>query len=850
MRANGSTRRRLAIVGMSVMLAMSVVPARPVAAIDPVSQATNHLAETVGGTPGDYELVYQSPSAGSLAGWAAKFVDRRNGQVHSVYRDAAGSLGDEAMLEASAAAAARDLTPLERKADAPLLAAVASATSASPSASTGGPDGPSDTAAPLRVALWLDADPSVAEAAVEARHPEVSWVAGRPLPETIEQARALRAEQWEARRAVYAAAVEALRGHIEAAGGSIGYVSTSAPLVFVDLPAEGVKRLAAQPSVLSMGLEGEWRTSMSSAGPTVSANWTGGSADQGAGVRVAVVEYANVSATGDLAGQVVASYSTTGSRPTHIHPTWVAGAIASRSSTYTGVAPGADIVSASTGGYVPGLSTDRAVIAAADWAVSPSGGDSDVVNVSLGQDTDTGREEARRYFDSIGWEDGRLVVAASGNYSTFGNWDVVSPGTGYNVLTVGGVDDRGSGGRGDDFLWYVPGSDGANYRDRTDASWNPHGDYNKPNLSAPSVGVRTANGIYGNGTSIASPIVAGIAAQLLARAPTLAAWPEAARAILMAGAWQRTPMPGGGISFDHEGVGTASALWSNRILTQSNGPWGGYAVGSMRSGQTITRDVPVVAGQRVRVVLAWSSHTSGTSNTGKADRLMADLDLRVVSANGSVTGAYRWDNPYEVIDVVAPATGTMQLQIVHDRFEAAEEPYALAWLLTSPYSDVGSSPFYADILWAAQEGITNGCGSGRFCPTAGVTREQMASFLVRALDLPPTTTDYFTDDGSSPHHADINAAAAAGITEGCGNGRYCPRSAVTREQMASFLVRALDLPPTATDYFTDDESSPHEADINALAAAGITNGCTATAYCPTSNVSREQMVAFLHRALT
>src|SRR5690606_26994347 len=113
-----------------------------------------------------------------------------------------------------------------------------------------------------------------------------------------------------------------------------------------------------------------------------------------------------------------------------------------------------------------------------------------------------------------------------------------------------------------------------------------------------------------------------------------------------------------------------------------------------------------------------------------------------------------------------------------------------------------------------------------------------------------TTTDYFTDDGSSPHHADINAAAAAGITEGCGNGRYCPRSAVTREQMASFLVRALDLPPTATDYFTDDESSPHEADINALAAAGITNGCTATAYCPTSNVSREQMVAFLHRALT
>ena len=402
--------------------------------------------------------------------------------------------------------------------------------------------------------------------------------------------------------------------------------------------------LAERPEVLSLGLEQGWRTFMSSAGVTVGANWTSGNGDQGNGVRVAVVEYANSSNTGDLAGQVVARYSTNGTIVTHIHPTWVAGAIASKSSTWRGVAPGADIVSAATGNSAPGLSTDRAVIAATDWAISPSGGDADIVNTSFGQDTATGAEEARRYFDSVGWEDNRLVVASSGNFSTFGNWNVVSPGTGYNVLTVGGVNDRNTGSTGDDILWYS--SNGASYRDPDGTAWNPHGDYNKPNLSAPAVSVRTANGTIGDGTSISSPIVAGIGAQLIARSPSLATWPEATRAILMAGANRRTPLPGGGLSRDHEGVGTASARWSNRVL--DNGPYGGYMLGTMTEGQTVTRDIPVVAGQRVRVSLAWSSHTSGTSNLGKTDVLRADLDLVIRQPNGTTIGSFSFDNSYEV----------------------------------------------------------------------------------------------------------------------------------------------------------------------------------------------------------
>jgi hypothetical protein len=837
-RRNPRARGRIRAVALTALLTATshLSTARTLAAEpDAAAAGARHLAETHGGAPPDYELVYERTAAADAAGgplWAGKYLDRRTGEIRSAYRQGSAAAGSVAILEGEIQRAAAAKPSLERKADAPLVAAVAAA-------------GPTKR---LPVAVWLDVDTEPAEAAVRAGHPEVQWLGGRPVPGTIDHARALRAELWEARRAAIAAAAASFGTEVEALGGSVAYVSTSAPLVFVDLPAGAAAAVAERPGVTSMGLEQEWRTHMSSAGPTVAANWTDGAGDQGNGVRVAVVEYDNAATTGDLAGQVVARYSTTGRIVTGVHPTWVAGAVASRSSTWTGVAPGADIVTAGTGGYTPSLSTDRAIIAAADWAVAPSGGDADIVNASIGQDTATGAEEARRYFDSIGWEDGRLVVAASGNYSTFGNWDVVSPGTGYNVLTVGGVDDRNTAGTADDRVWYAPGSDGAAYRDRTDAPWNLHGDYNKPNLAGPAVGVRTANGTTGSGTSVAAPVVAGIAAQLIARAPTLASWPEATRAILMAGAHRRTPMPGGGVSTDHEGVGTASARWSNRILDR--GGYGGWTFGAMQRGQTVVQEVAVTKGQRVRVTLAWSSHTSGSSITGKADALAADLDLVVRQPNGQVTGSFSWDNPYETVTLTAASSGTLRIEVRHDRFDAAEEPYGLAWALFAPFTDIEESKFYSDIMWIYGRGITVGCSVTLYCPEGHVTRAQMATFLTRALSLPPSPRDYFTDDRGNKHEARINALAHAGITVGCGGTRFCPDGTVTRAQMATFLVRAFSLPSVARDYYTDDNGNKHEARINALAAAGITRGCGSTTYCPNSAVNREQMAAFIRRGLT
>ena len=111
---------------------------------------------------------------------------------------------------------------------------------------------------------------------------------------------------------------------------------------------------------------------------------------------------------------------------------------------------------------------------------------------------------------------------------------------------------------------------------------------------------------------------------------------------------------------------------------------------------------------------------------------------------------------------------------------------------------------------------TTSCGRSRmaspraarrilFCPKDPVNRGQMATFLDRALDLPDTDEDFFTDDNGIPAEDAINRIAAAGITTGCAPDKYCPKKSVTRAQMATFLDRAFDFPDTDEDFFTDDD---------------------------------------------
>jgi len=171
-----------------------------------------------------------------------------------------------------------------------------------------------------------------------------------------------------------------------------------------------------------------------------------------------------------------------------------------------------------------------------------------------------------------------------------------------------------------------------------------------------------------------------------------------------------------------------------------------------------------------------------------------------------------------------------------------------------------ASFFYPYVVSLVANGVTAGCGGGNYCPSADVTRAQMAVFLLKGKHglcyTPPPCGGAFTDVACPSQFADwIEALATEGITGGCGGGNYCPGNPVRRDQMAVFLLKAshgsTDAPPACAGAFSDVACPSPFADwIEQLAAEQITGGCGTGIYCPLSNNTRGQMAVFLTKTFT
>ena len=153
-------------------------------------------------------------------------------------------------------------------------------------------------------------------------------------------------------------------------------------------------------------------------------------------------------------------------------------------------------------------------------------------------------------------------------------------------------------------------------------------------------------------------------------------------------------------------------------------------------------------------------------------------------------------------------------------------------------------------------GITTPVGG--YAPGGAVTRGQMASFLRRVVERSggnlPAGGNAFSDDDGTTHEAAIDALAQAGLVGGFTDGSYRPSAPVTREQMATFLVRVAEHRSGAAlvepaDYFGDDAASAHRSAINKAAGAGVASGTGEQRYSPAPSVRRDQMGTFLVRLL-
>jgi hypothetical protein len=187
----------------------------------------------------------------------------------------------------------------------------------------------------------------------------------------------------------------------------------------------------------------------------------------------------------------------------------------------------------------------------------------------------------------------------------------------------------------------------------------------------------------------------------------------------------------------------------------------------------------------------------------------------------------------------------------------------------SSFVDVEGNVHEDSILCAADHDIAQGYGDDTFRPGSRVERDQMASFIARWVEdatgepLEAQGDDGFADvDPDNVHRESIDKLTTAEIAFGFDEDTYGPDQPIDRDQMASFIARALSYiddgdagngsaPPAGTeDYFTDvPEGNVHEAAINALADQGIVAGYEGTdEYGPDDDVRRDQMTSFIMRA--
>ena len=154
------------------------------------------------------------------------------------------------------------------------------------------------------------------------------------------------------------------------------------------------------------------------------------------------------------------------------------------------------------------------------------------------------------------------------------------------------------------------------------------------------------------------------------------------------------------------------------------------------------------------------------------------------------------------------------------------------------------------------------CQSNRLCPNDPLQRWIAAVWLVRLIDgddPAAVTESRFEDVNASsmweesvwyaPH---VERLADLEITVGCTQDplNFCPDVNLSRAQVASWLARAFDLESDESQGFVDAVGSVHEANINAVVAAGVMSGCSTSPknFCLTDTVTKGEMARYVYAA--
>jgi hypothetical protein len=461
------------------------------------------------------------------------------------------------------------------------------------------------------------------------------------------------------------------------------HVDESAPVVFAELDADTIRRLAELPEVSMLFLydrEGIEDLSDSMAiAQSVEAHELGYT---GSGVKVAVYERGPDDTT-DL--RITARFRSNPSTSNHSRHTH--GIIKNRQRNRPhGHAPDCRLHSANDMG-----------LGAIRWAAQDKG--CTVISQSFHRSAEQTNDHLS--FDDIykdwlalHWPYPTICEAAgNGDDTEFVNHK------GYNRLTVANHED-GAEGMSSTTVFRNPDTD--------------HGDRELPEIAANGTSVTTV-GLTKSGTSMAAPAVAGATACVQEVNSTLKSWPEGCRAIQLAaaklnpvgGTW-RNDLIGGVDGLD--GTGALNTLNAVRIAEQHKGRNNtpaprGWNVGTLRSSDIGRRgettfsyriSVPrtnILSRTTVKVALAWDSDISELGGLPLVSVLKLDLDLKVYDSAGNLAGySGSFDNSYEIAEFRATPGETYTIKI--RRWSGDDDVwYGVAWnTWTTPLINVNDLP--------------------------------------------------------------------------------------------------------------------------------------------------------------
>ncbi|HXW69609.1 MAG TPA: S-layer homology domain-containing protein [Dissulfurispiraceae bacterium] len=340
-----------------------------------------------------------------------------------------------------------------------------------------------------------------------------------------------------------------------------------------------------------------------------------------------------------------------------------------------------------------------------------------------------------------------------------------------------------------------------------------------------------------------------------------------------------TPVQVSGLS----GVTAVAASGYHSLALKSDGTvwaWGYNAEGELGNGSTTNSLTPVQA-----------SNLSGVIAIAGGEF----YSLAVQSGGLVWAWGYNSDGDFGNVPTTGSSTPVQVSGLSSVIAVAGGGGHSLAVQSANVFGDIPAGYWaeqYIDAIY--NDGITTGCNNRSIylnCAPDGsddVWRDQMAAFIIRALYGESftctggmamemncsTTTPYFsdvtpvTDPAFFPY---IQKLYELGITTGCNNGQspllYCASDDVTRDDMAAYIVRATQIRSgQSPDIFTCDggvncaTEKPYFSDaspategtlfpyIQKMKELGITTGCSASDYCPSEDVTRDEMAAFIARA--